>query len=322
MTKKRKRRNKDEESTMLSPIDEIIDDLGNRDKPLLNTWLAELAGLNSDELAHFKQVWPSIGVKRRRQIVSRLVELAEDNFELDFDSIFKSCLEDRDSEVRSKAIEGLWENEDASLVNTLLNLFEHDSSQRVQATAASSLGRFVMLAEHQKLRSNYTSKIYQALLTTINNNLKPTEIKRRALEAIAPINSPQVEKAINEAYHSGNAQLKVSSIYAMGKNCNPAWLPILLKELANTDAEIRYEAAGACGEIGEEEAVPYLINLIEDPNLEVQLAAIRALSRIGGTEAKNYLEQCLDDDSEAIQQAAERALYELNEGEEPIPFSH
>ncbi len=307
---------------MLSPIDKIIDYLGNRNKPLLNSWLAELASLNSDELAHFKQVWLTIGLKRRRQIVSRLVELAEDNFELDFDSIFKSCLEDRDAEVRSKAIEGLWENEDASLVNILLNLFEHDSSQRVQATAASSLGRFTMLAEHQKLRSNYTSKLYQALLTTINDNLKPTEVKRRALEAIAPVNSPQVENVISEAYHSGNAKLKVSSIYAMGKNCNPAWLPILLKELANADAEIRYEAAGACGEIGEEEAVPHLINLIEDPNLEVQLAAIRALGRIGGTEAKNCLEQCLDDDIETIQQAAEQALYELNEGEEPISFSH
>ena len=260
-------------------------------------------------------------LRRRQQIVSRLVELAEDNFELDFDNVFKNCPDDEDAEVRSKAIEGLWENEEPSLINTLLNLFEHDSSPRVQAAAASALGRFVMLAEHQKLRRSYRSKIYQALLATINDNSQPLEVKRRALEAIAPMDSPEVGKTISEAYHSGHPKLKVSSIYAMGKNCNPAWLPLLLKELASADAEIRYEAAAACGEIGEEEAVPHLIELIDDRDIEVQLAAIRALGKIGGTEAKNCLEQCLDDDNETIQQAAEQALYELNEGEEPLSFS-
>jgi HEAT repeat protein len=306
---------------MLSPIDEIISSLSNQDEAPANSRLAELANMDSAALEHFKQVWPTIERQRRQQIVSRLVELAEDNFELDFDNIFKNCLDDEDAEVRSKAIEGLWENEEPSLINTLLNLFEHDSSEAVRAAAASALGRFVMLAEHQKLRRSYRTKIYQALLATINGNSQSLEVKRRALEAIAPMDSPEVARAISEAYHSGHHKLRVSSIYAMGKNCNPAWLPLLLKELASTEAEVRYEAAMACGEIGEEEAVPHLIELVDDRDIEVQLAAIRALGKIGGTEAKNCLEQCLDDDNETIQQAAERALYELNEGEEPLSFS-
>lgn len=306
---------------MLSPIDEIISELGNPDKPLLNAWLTELGNLSSEDLESFKQAWPNIDLERRRQIVSQLVELTEDNFELDFDNIFKSFLDDQDTEVRSKAIEGLWENEETSLISTLLNLFEHDGSAKVQAAAATALGRFIMLAEHQKLHSSYTPKIYQALITTINDQGKPVEVKRRALEAVAPVCSTEVKKAISEAYYSGQAELKVSSVYAMGKNCSPSWLPILLKELASADAEIRYEAAGACGEIGNEEAVPHLIELTQDPDIEVQLQAIRALGKIGGTEAKNQLEQCLDDDNELIQQAAEQALYELNEGEEPLSFS-
>jgi len=306
---------------MLSPIDEIISELQNSDKPLSSVKLTELSSINSEELQLFKEVWPTIERKRRQQAVSRLVELAEENFELDFDNVFKNCLDDPDAEVRSRAIDGLWENEEPSLINTLLNLLEHDRSERVQAAAAAALGRFVMLAEHQKLHSNYSSKIYQALLAAIGDNSQALEVRRRALEAIAPIGSPKVEKAISEAYHNGHPKLRSSSIYAMGKNCNPTWLPILLKELANADAEIRYEAAGACGEIGEEEAVPYLTNLVEDPDLEVQLATIQALGKIGGTEAKNRLEQCLDDDSEVVQQAAEQALRELNEGEEPLSFS-
>jgi hypothetical protein len=113
---------------MLSPIDEIISSLSNQDEAPANSRLAELANMDSAALEHFKQVWPTIERQRRQQIVSRLVELAEDNFELDFDNIFKNCLDDEDAEVRSKAIEGLWENEEPSLINTLLNLFEHDSS--------------------------------------------------------------------------------------------------------------------------------------------------------------------------------------------------
>jgi len=303
---------------MPSPIEGTIADLGNSSKPLSSSKLAKLSNLNPEELGFLKRVWATIEPKRRRQVVSRLVELAENDFELNFDSIFKNCLGDQDAEVRSKAIEGLWENEEPSLINPLINLLGQDSSEKVQAAAATALGKFIMLAEHKKLRSCHVSKVCQALLTAIGDKSKPIEVKRRALEAASPISLPQVERAITEAYQSHNAKLRISSIYAMGKSCNPSWLPILLKELGSADTEIRYEAAGACGELGEEEAAPRLIKLVNDLDIELQLAAIRALGKIGGTEAKNCLEQCLDDSSEAIQQAAEQALHKLEVGEEPF----
>jgi HEAT repeat protein len=305
---------------MSSPIEEIIANLGSSDKPLRSSKLAGLSNLNSEELAVLEQVWATIEPKRRRQIVSQLVRLAEDDFELNFDSILKNCLKDEDAEVRSKAIEGLWENEEPSLINPLINLLEQDSSEKVQAAAATALGKFVMLAEHKKLNSSHVAKVCSALLAVISDKSKPIEVKRRALEAVAPINLPQVKRAILQAYRSHDPKIRCSSIYAMGKSCNPAWLPTLLKELGSADTEIRYEAAGACGELGEEEAVPHLTALVNGPDIEVQLAAIQALGKIGGTEAKNCLEQCLDDDSEAIQQAAEQAIHELELGEEPLSF--
>lgn len=305
---------------MPSSIEEIISELGNSDPQLLSSKLAELSNLSPEELALFERVWTTIELKRRQQIVSQLVELAEDDFELNFDSIFKSRLEDQDAEVRSKAIEGLWENEEPSLINPLIELLEQDSSEKVQATAATALGKFAMLAEHKKLRPCHESRICQALMRVIDDTAKPIEVKRHALEAVAPISLPQVEKAIREAYHSSDYRFRISAIYAMGKNSNPSWLPILIKELDSADAEIRYEAAGACGELGEEEAVPHLIRLITDPDAEAQLTAIRALGKIGGPEAKNCLEKYLDSPSEAIQQATEQALYELGIGEEPLPF--
>ncbi|GAF95889.1 unnamed protein product [marine sediment metagenome] len=177
-----------------------------------------------------------------------------------------------------------------------------------------------MLVEHKKLRSCHTSKIYQALLTAISDKTKALEIRCRALEAAAPLSLPQVKKAITEAYQGNNSKLKISAIYAMGKNCDHCWLPTLLKELASPDTEIRYEAAEACAELGAEEAIPSLKELIADPDIDVQFAAIQALGKIGGNEAKECLEQCLDGPSEAIYQAAEQALRELETWEDPFAF--
>lgn len=305
---------------MPSPIEATIAHLANNDQPLLSPRLADLSNLSPEEVKLFEQAWAAIEPARQREIMYRLVELAEDNAKLDFDSIFRDRLNDQDAEVRSKAIEGLWESEDTSLINPLINLLEQDSSEKVQATAATALGKFVMLVELKKLRSSYKSKIEHVLLSVTNDKSRPVKVRRCALEAVAPLSLPQVKRAITEAYQSHNSKLKISAIYAMGKNCDPSWLAILLRELASADAEIRYEACEACGELGEEEAVPYLIGLVNESDTEVQLAAIQALGKIGGTEAEECLKQCLNNPNELIQQTAEQALNEPGVGEGPFSF--
>ncbi len=305
---------------MALPIEETVASLSDSDKPLLSSKLAELSNLNAQELALFEQAWQTIEPKRRRQIIYRLVELAEDNFELDFDDIFKNRLQDEDADVQSKAIEGLWESEETSLIDPLIKLLEPENAEKVQATAATALGKFALLAELEKLRPHQRTKVCRALLGVIDDKSRAVEIKRRALEAAAPLSLPQMEKAIAKAYQSGEPKLRISAIFAMGKNCDPRWLPILIKELASADAEMRYEAAGACGELGEKEAVPYLSELTSDPDVDVQLAAIQALGKIGGPEAKDSLERCLTDDNKAVQQAAEEALNELEAGEDSLSF--
>ena len=158
------------------------------------------------------------------------------------------------------------------------------------------------------------------MLAVIDDESRHIEVSRRALEAASPLSFPQVNRAIMGVYQSDNPKLRVSAIYAMGRNCDPSWLPILLRELANTDTEMRYEAAVACGELGEEEAASCLIELTNDPDTGVQLAAIQALGEIGGSEAKGWLEECLNNPSELIRQAAEQALRGLKTWEDPFSF--
>ena len=120
-------------------IKQIIDDIADLEKPLVNADLADLSNLSSAEMDYLSQVWGKIEVDRRRKIISRLYEVAEDNFELNFDIIFKNCLKDQDPGVRVNAIEGLWENEETPLISIFIRMLNEDTSETVQAAAAKAL---------------------------------------------------------------------------------------------------------------------------------------------------------------------------------------
>ena len=240
------------------PFEQVLSELADGEKPLLNANLAYLSDLSQQQINLLEDVWTGIELKRKRQIMQRLFELAEGDVSLDFDSIFKRRLHDEDAEIRRAAIEGLWENEEISLIEPLTGLMQNDASADVQAAAALALGRFAMLAEHCKLDSGYRQSLSHSLLSVFANGSKEIEVRRRALEAASPISLQKVRQAITDAYRSNNASLKASAIYSMGRNCDPYWLPVLTAELNSRNAELRYEAAVACGELGEEDAVPAL----------------------------------------------------------------
>lgn len=190
----------------------------------------------------------------------------------------------------------------------------------MQIAAAITLGKFAMLAALDKIRSRYVDRLKQVLLGTFADQSRAIEVRRRALESISPLPLSEINHAIREAYRSDNPRFKLSAIYAMGKNCQLDWLPILIEELGSADVEMRYEAAIACGELEEEEAVPYLVELINDSDTEVRLASIQSLGKIGGDEAREALQNCLQSPSRAIRQMAEQALEELETNEDPISF--
>ena len=298
-------------------VEKAIASLDSKSQPLAVSGLVYLSDLKPTEMELFKRTWAAIKPLRRRQIINWLAEMAEDNVELNFDRLFRYCLKDGDSQVRSRAIDGLWENEEASLINPLLDLLEEDSSASIQASAATALGRFALLAELDELRSSHAARVGNALLAAVSDDSKAPEVRGRALEAAAPLSRPEVTSAISTAY--GRPGFKASAIHAMGKNCSRRWLPVLLEELASTDAEVRYEAA-ACGELGDAEAVPQLTRLTGDPDVEVQIAAIQALGRIGGREAKKHLKRCLAHPGQAVHEAAELALDEAEAAESPLLF--
>jgi HEAT repeat protein len=285
---------------------------------LKSTELAELTSLDAAELTVFQRLWPGIETERRRRIITHLVDLAEDNIELNFDAIYKVCLTDPDADTRVKAVEGLWEDEGTSLIRPLVNLVQNDGSDRVRAAAASALGRFTKLGEQGRIRPDYVTVLKETLLGVLSDPGSVDEVRRRSLEALAPLSTPEVKLAITAAYEGGNKRLRVGALFAMGQNCDPAWMPILLSELGSHDVELRFEAATALGELGDGAAVPLLIALGNDPDSEVRLAVIQALGKIGGAAAREFLLSCAGSRNPAFRDAARHALDELRANGDPL----
>jgi HEAT repeat protein len=299
-------------------IDAVLAHLADDGQTLLHRQLAWLSDMDASAMQKFSNTWHTINRDRQRRIVTLLVELSEDNIEFSFTGIFKYLLTDPDDMVRKEAIEGLWENDEPSLIRQLLKLLTEDSATSVREAAARALGRFALMAEHQKIGAEYRSQLAQALLKVFNTPSEEVDVRRRALESAAPLSRPEITQAIWTAYRQADLRLKASAIYAMGKNCDLLWLPTIIQELSSDVSELRYEAVEAAGEIGEQEAVPRLIEMLKDPDRDIRIATIVALGKIGGDDAKKALHECLSSKSQSIKDAAEQALSEIELFEEPL----
>ena len=293
------------------PLKRLLVGLRDEDKLVLILRLADLSDLPPAEVEIFQQTWRGIGIERRRKVIDRLIALAVSNARLNFEDVFISCLSDPDPVVRAKAIEGLWECEECSLILTLMEMLAGDEEEIVRAAAASALGRFALLAELRKVAPRHIKKIEDALFGVIEAEGEKVELQCRAIEAVAPLSSPRVREVIYKAYQSENLKLRASALRAMGLSCDPAWLSILLKELSSPELEMCLEAARACGELGEEDAVPHLLRLTEGADIQTQLAAVMALKQMGGSEAKQALYQCLHHPDKQVRQVAEEAVGEV-----------
>lgn len=293
------------------PLQIVLDELREGDRKPDQISLYYLSNLDAEEAERVRQVWTELPTDLRAELTSWLVELAEADFTLNFSAIFRIAMEDDDASVRETAIEGLWEDEDVRLVPPLTRHLLEDESANVRAAAAESLGRFILLGELRKIRSEPRRVAYEALVEAHQARDEDTEVQRRALESLAYVSDETVIASIREAYASPIEKMRISAIFAMGRSADTRWEQEVQQELFSTDPEMRYEAARACGELQISEAVSMLEELTEDADIEVQQAAIWALGQIGGDRAREILEYYCRVRDEALRSAAEAAVEEF-----------
>ncbi|MFQ6027675.1 MAG: HEAT repeat domain-containing protein [Dehalococcoidia bacterium] len=302
-------------------LEKFLESVADPSVTIANADFVEVSDLSPSELGIFARGWFQIPVERQRWIVTKMVELAEENPELDFCAVFKMCLKDRDEEVLEKAIEGLWEYEDRTIVPGLIQILNSDKSPEVRGAAAVALGKFAVLIQEGKLLEKDGKAIHESLMAVLQDSNENLEVRRRSLEAIAPFNTSDIKQYVSWAYENDDLKLKSSSIYAMGRTGETSWLPLLVKELQSREPAMRYETANACGELGDEEIVPHLIPLLQDDDYQVQIAGLSALGKIGGPLAKRALIRCIKEGDAALEEVARSALENVEFLDDPMAFT-
>ncbi len=274
--------------------------------------LALLSDLTEEEAAFFEREWNRASRDRKLYLLSGLVKLREDSLYLDFNRVFHVCLGDKDAEIRRVAIKFMdREEDDESVVTKLVHLLKEDREEKVQVEAAIALGQFALLAAVNKLSPPRGEEIYSNLLAAIEDITVAEDVRRRCLEAIAPLDSPRVKQIIEQAYHSNDGETQASAICAMGRNCDPVWLSIMSVERYSKDPVMRRKVAEAYGELGREEAIPFLIDLAWDEESEVREVSVRALGLIGGERAEGALKNLGDSPYQGVSQLARDTLKEM-----------
>jgi HEAT repeat protein len=295
---------------MKQPLSALLEEVNQSARMPRQELLYLLSNLDAEDTACVREAWPNLPVELRRRLLTALMDIAEADFEVDFGAVFRIGLEDQDAEVRTAAVEGLWEDPDVRLVPLLIERL-HDEAMDVRAAAATSLGRFVLMGELGQIRPDPFSQTCEALLAICQDAADHFEVRRRALESLAYIDTENVVTLIGEAYDGPHEKMRISAVFAMGRSADTRWTPQVKQELFSPNPELRYEAARACGELQLSDTVAELEELTEDVDPEVQEAALWALGQIGGDRAREILQSHCESECEATRLAAEAALDEL-----------
>ncbi len=301
-------------SSMMQELDSVLAQLADESRPIRSIDIFPLSDLARERLVDFEAAWHALSASRRLELVGEMVEQAEANIHFNFHAVLRMLLHDSEAQVRRLAVEGLWEDEKTNLIPPLISLLHGDPAAEVRATAAISLGRYILLGVLGDIKEEPALSAERALLQAWSRVGEVTEVRRRALESLAYGSTSGLNEMIRHAYYDDDAAMRQSAVFAMGRTTDARWSRFVLEELQSYEPAMRFEAAQAAGEMGLKVAVQPLIQRLDDADASVRQAAVAALGKIGGPAAKRALQALLQLDDEVLVQAAEDALDELSFG--------
>jgi HEAT repeat protein len=246
------------------------------------------------------------------RFLTRVVEVGD--YSADYWPVLRDYLEDKDAQVRSLALQGLWDYPMPELIAPLFEIARNDPSQEVRSKAIVTLGRYI----YEGSVAAYDFD-WGAMEELMREDELPEEdflrVKDFLFELVRDEGQPldsQVQDLIEAAYAHPDVKMKLSAIFAMGRQGDPRWADTLLTELDSEVEELQYEAVRAAGEACLDKAAPRLEELALLDDKDLQLEAIWALGKIGGEGVSEFLYDLADDEDEEVREIAEAALEEVN----------
>jgi HEAT repeat protein len=303
-------------------FEEVREALLNKDAPFPASLVYFFSDISRADLKKLAAVWPQVWTERRRGLLEDMETLAEKDTLLFFDHVAVMCLEDEDPVARATAIRLLWQSEDEKLAPKLIRLLKEDPQSIVRAAAATALGVFVYLGELEEIAESIYEDILKALIS-VHLGSDERLVRRRALEALGYATHPEVPGFIQHAYETNQEEWLQSALFAMGRSYDKRWTKAVMRMFEHPDADVRYEAVRAAGELELEDARQELFDMLEEgiDDDDIYFAVIWSLSKIGGRGVRQAIEISLEDaeDPEEIR-LLEEALENLDFTEQVNSF--
>jgi HEAT repeat protein len=269
-----------------------------------------------------------ISKEEKLALLKKLIE-SEEVFQ-DNQPTFQAYLSDPDPEVRSLAIQGLWDCPDPALIDSFIDIVEHDPDQSVRNRAITALGRYVYEGEmadydfdwgsldaimrEDELPEESYRQVVAFLLAIARDPSADVDARRFSIEALSFSSEPAIAELVERAYHDPHVDMRASALFAMGRSGLERWEAYILAELDSPERQLQLEAIRAAGELFLDEASPMLLHLAQAAtDQDLRHEAIWALGHTTSLEAWQLLDDIANDptEEEETRQVAEAALDEL-----------
>lgn len=298
-------------------FDKIISALLDNEHPFPAVHWHRFSDISIPDLQKLEKIWPDVNPDRRTALLEDLEILAESDTLVSFDDLARFALDDADPRAREVALRLLWESEDSSLIQKMMQMVDNDPVEKVRAAAATALGQFIYLGELEEIPETSLHRIEDKLLGLTTSTTEPKLVRRRALEAMGFSSRTEVKPLIVAAYNNNDLEWLVSALFAMGRSANSTWISSVLEMLDADNEEVLLEAVRAAGELEAAGGRRPLLKLIktQPEGSEIRMAAIWALSKIGGEKVRDTFERLLEESED------EEELDILDEALENLEFT-
>jgi len=175
-----------------------------------------------------------------------------------------------------------------------------DTDPEVRAAAAEALGKIGAKAA------------IQALENRMNDSAEESKVRVSAAVALGKMGNKKAIEFLINMLTDQDEVVRVRAARALSEVGMPS-VNLLLEALKSKEAQKRWGAAKALGEIGCKEAVDELAKATKDDNEDVRIAAVVSLGRIKDKRAIRTLIEALDDKSERVRWHAFNALQMFGE---------
>ncbi len=305
-----------------TPFEQVLSELADESQPFSPKNLRAFSDLDNASLEKLKQAWSSVSIHRKISLLQDLEDLMEADTLVSCDALAKFTIQDEDPQVRSQAIQLLWDCEDVSLIPTFMNILENDPDEIVRGAAAGALGKFILLGELEEISREKSAPVVTKLLEVAQR--KPEGlIQRKALESLGYSSEEIIPKLIDQAMRYDDSQWTASALFAMGRSLDERWEETVLEHIRHDDISIQIEAVRAAGELELKAANELLFELLDDEEADNELLyhIYWALSKIGGKGVRERLEQELENtEDEDLMDVLDMALENLDFTEDSQNF--